>query len=72
MMPRQITEPSEFELAVAARLGLDPDTVLMGSIRLEYDGGDEHGVVRWTGAARIPAADALELLAIARRERRTR
>jgi hypothetical protein len=68
-MPRRVTEPSKFELAVVERLGLDPEQILIGSLQIEYTEGDDQAVVRWRGARAVSAVAARELLQIAREER---
>lgn len=59
--PRQ-PEPSKFELAMAERLGLNKEQVLMGSIRIEWDSDEDHALVQWTGAAALPVDEVRRMI----------
>lgn len=54
-------EPSRFELAMAERLGLDKEQILMGSFRVEWD-SDGEALVRWTGVAAMPVDEVRRMI----------
>lgn len=55
------SEADRIGMAIAERLGLDPERILSGSLRWEFTGGEDQAQIRWDGFATM---DVSELLAI--------